>query len=451
MPAYRHAVNPPRPRRVRPIAAMMAAVAVLVGGLVVTTASSDAATGPITISQGGTYTGDWESTTTAPAIRITTTQPVTIINSTIKGRQDLILGAARVNVTIINSTAIGVGGGNEHPTLLSTDAGFSSVTIVNNDITSAGIWLLNGGNVTVTGNRVRDINPTGANPFAQFVQLNTVVGAIDIGWNEVINTPGASDVEDVISLYKSGGTAANPARIHDNFLWGAYPNPITQGFSGGGIMVGDTGSSVGNVVVESNQVVGTTNYGISVVCGSNQHVRGNTIISSGRTSTGASLPATNVGLSMGSESRWGANCTTSSGNTATGNDLGWQKPTGSRNDQWIPDCSSCTGNVSRPGTVTYAAEQAEFDKWVDKSAGVQVGRPTTSTTTTVAPTTNSSTTTTVAPTTTTAPSTTTTTVPPTTTTTTAPPTTTTTVPAGRCELTEYPDLGVSVEVCTLNP
>ena len=62
---------------------------------------------------------------------------------------------------------------------------------------------------------------------------------IDIGWNEVINTPGASDVEDVISLYKSGGTSAQPARIHNNFIWGAFPNPIGNGYSGGGIMVGD--------------------------------------------------------------------------------------------------------------------------------------------------------------------------------------------------------------------
>jgi hypothetical protein len=443
--------------RLHVIGLLMLAIAVVVAGFQLRSDSASAITwsGPITISKGGTYTGNWESTTGTPAVRVTTSEPVTITNSNIRGRQDLILGGARLNITITNTYAQGIGGGSEAPTLLSTDGGFSQVTVTGNELDGAGLWLLNGQNVTVTGNRVRNINPTGANPFAQFVQLNTVVGAIDIGWNEVINTPGASDVEDVISLYKSGGTTSQPARIHDNFIWGAYPNPITNGYSGGGIMVGDQGSNNGHVIVENNQVVGTTNYGISIVCGTNQHIRNNTIISSGRTADGTALPATNVGLSMGSESHWGGGCTNYSNNTATGNDLGWQKPTGQRNEQWIPDCSICTGNVSRPGSITYATEQAEYGKWATKSAGRQIGRPvsggttptTAAPTTTVAPTTTTQapTTTTQAPTTTTTAAPTTTTTAPTTTTT-APPTTTPNRPSGKSGTASY-----TVALSSLDP
>jgi hypothetical protein len=194
--------------------------------------------------------------------------------------------------------------------------------------------------------------------------------------------------------------------------------PVDDDYSGGGIMVGDQGSDAGHVEVTANQVVGTTNYGISVVCGSNQRVSGNTIISSGRTQDGTWLPATNVGLSMGSESRWGAQCSTYSGNTATGNDLGWQKQ-GSRNDSWTPDCADCSGNTRRSGEITYATEQAEYERWKQKTSGRPIG-PTDAppqTVTTVAPTTTAAPATTAVPTTTTPP----TTAPPSTTTTTAPP------------------------------
>src|SRR6185369_15037341 len=43
--------------------------------------------GPITISAGGTYTGNWESTNyNTPAVNITTNQPVTINNSCIRSK-----------------------------------------------------------------------------------------------------------------------------------------------------------------------------------------------------------------------------------------------------------------------------------------------------------------------------------------------------------------------------
>ena len=41
---------------------------------------------PLVITAGGTYTGDWQSTDpSVPAVMVLTTEPVTILNSRLKG------------------------------------------------------------------------------------------------------------------------------------------------------------------------------------------------------------------------------------------------------------------------------------------------------------------------------------------------------------------------------
>src|SRR6185436_7803111 len=92
----------------------------------------------------------------------------------------------------------------------------------------------------------------------QFFQMGVCSGisSVEIAWNQVINEPGNSRVEDTISVYKSSGTSASPIQIHDNYLQGAYTIKPAQkntsdgqwsydwGYSGGGIMLGDGGTSV---------------------------------------------------------------------------------------------------------------------------------------------------------------------------------------------------------------
>ena len=65
--------------------------------------------GPITISAGGTYTGNWASTSaTTPAVTVTTAAPVTIQNSNIKGPYHLIYTSnVGANVTVTNCKAYG--------------------------------------------------------------------------------------------------------------------------------------------------------------------------------------------------------------------------------------------------------------------------------------------------------------------------------------------------------
>src|SRR5438552_2096729 len=49
---------------------------------------------------------------------------------------------------------------------------------------------------------------TGAHELVQFVQFDKVrhIPGVEIAWNEVVNEPGQSAVEDNISIYLSSGT-----------------------------------------------------------------------------------------------------------------------------------------------------------------------------------------------------------------------------------------------------
>ncbi len=330
---------------------------------------------PIVITEGGVYSGSYASTDPdVPAVTIATAEPVVLDGASVRGPGTMIEVEVGLpaDVTVRNTKGRGTAGNSGVARFLAIDSGWRSLVVENNQLDkTSGIWAhaARPTTVRITGNRAHEIVGSG---FVQFLQLDDVVGPIDVGWNEVVNTPGTSNVEDVISLYRSGGTADARATIHDNFIWGAFPDSVDGEHSGGGIMVGDQGSTVGHVDVTGNQVVGTTNYGISVVCGSDSTVTDNTIISSGRTADGKAMPAVNVGLSMGSEARWGAECSTYEGNTATGNDLGWQKAS-SRNDRWTPDCAACTANTSRAGTITYADERAEAERWKERTAGRDIG------------------------------------------------------------------------------
>ena len=57
---------------------------------------------PITITKGGTYTGNWQSNSVnTPAVTINTTQPVIILNSNIQSKGDLIQSTTpHANITV---------------------------------------------------------------------------------------------------------------------------------------------------------------------------------------------------------------------------------------------------------------------------------------------------------------------------------------------------------------
>ncbi len=466
-------------KRIRAIALLTATVALLVAGFQMRTDSASAITwsGPITITTGGTYTGNWQSLDgNVAAVTIATTQPVTIVDSNIQSRGHLILGRAVMNLTVRNTTGTGLNSnisGQEAGRFVTTQYGFTNLVVENNVMEqTSGIWVYNyQGNSTasntmrIVGNVAHNIDGrwsngaggymTGANDFTrvQFLQLDKIrnVPFMEVGWNQVVNDPFNSRVEDNINFFASGGTAASPVQVHDNFIWGAYPSdPATMGFSGGGIIAGDNSTGTlkaGYIDIFNNQVVGTTNYGLSIVCGNDQRLFNNRVVAANVLPDGRQIQAQNVGISMASAAMWGMPCDNYVNNAATNNTVGFQRSSG-RNDWWVPSANVWSGNVSMSGTITRATEQAEYTSWLAKvsAAGRTVGLTAPTTTTTATPTT----TTTKAPTTTTtAAPTTTTTAAPTTTTTTAPTTSTTTTatsPTGKSGTSTY-----TVSVSSLAP
>jgi hypothetical protein len=64
----------------------------------------------IVITTGGTYSGDWESLDpSVPVVTVLTSQPVTIVNSVLRGRSDLIQAAVdNVHLTVLNSYGYGL-------------------------------------------------------------------------------------------------------------------------------------------------------------------------------------------------------------------------------------------------------------------------------------------------------------------------------------------------------
>ena len=278
---------------------------------------------------------------------------------------------------------------------------FDSVVIENNDIEgTAGIYLLTyagdfapGHTIKVLRNRARNIdgrNSDGGGGFLneavemQFVQFDKVrhLPGIEIAWNEVVDEPGSSGVEDVISIYKSSGTKDSPIRIHDNYIQGAYPaDPMAKDYSGGGIMLGDgsgetTELACGFVEAFNNQVIDTTNYGIAISAGHDNIFHHNRIVSGGMIAYGRRLPAQNVGSYIWDNHHDGKRTPpTFFNNIGHDNLIGWVKGDG-RNDWWMPDAAAWRDNRHWPGTIsaeTIAAERAVWERKL-KEAGVRIGR-----------------------------------------------------------------------------
>ena len=372
--------------------------------------------GPIVITAGGTYTGNWESLDPdVAAVTIRTTAPVVIEDANVRGRGALIkTGVDHARVTVRNTRGFGM-----NPEVYGEVAGrffeglrFDSVTLENNYLEgTAGINLFDyrgdhtpANSVRVVGNRALNIDgrkSDGQGGYLdfdertrlsdgssekgyrarQFVQLNQAMGVpgMEIAWNEIVNEPGRSRVEDNISVFHSGGTAESPLRIHDNYVQGAYTIKPWQGsysddsyeydwgYSGGGIMLGD--GSAAYVQAYDNQVVSTSNYGIAISAGHDLGFYRNRVVSSGLLPDGRPITGQNVGVYIWDLHDSGIDAFYN--NSASDNLVGWMKGT-RRNDWWIPDATTFQNNTNWPGEITLATEEAELALWQAKLAAADV-------------------------------------------------------------------------------
>lgn len=320
----------------------------------------------ITITAGGTYSGDWVSTNDVPAVLVSTSEPVTIIDSTVTNvSTDFPLIQApigtRVNLTLVRVTGYGGSG-----RFLEAE-GFKSVTVRNCSLFgTGGIYLISpveAASVKIVRNRVRNIQ--GGSTLRQFLQFNRVTTATaEVAWNEVVNRYGQSDIEDGISVYKSSNVV-----IHDNYLQGGYPRHYTWAYSGTGIVLADDGGNFNRAY--SNQIVDWTNVGVGIVAGHDNSMTNNRVVSDGRLSDGTTdLLAANVGLvvhNLYRDGEW-------ANNRAIGNTVGWIRFRRQRHDMWLPDAPHGENlkNMSLRKTVSRASELSEYKLWLSKLAAKKI-------------------------------------------------------------------------------
>ncbi|MBA2708434.1 MAG: hypothetical protein H0U59_11590 [Gemmatimonadaceae bacterium] len=330
-----------------------------------------APSGPITITQGGTYSGNWVGTGTGPAVRIATSAPVIIENSTIKNTGSASLIDANypgAQLTVRRSTLEGAPGSVGKAVYSS---GFKSVRVENCTILYTwGIRLdaiQAGGTIVVTKNKGRNmqLNTADRSHFFQAANHTERPAQIDVSWNEIINTFGQSGIEDVLNMYGAGY-----AKIHDNYIQGAYPESISGGYAGSGIML-DSGAHDNEVY--NNIIVDTVNAGIGIASGWNNSVHDNRMVFDGRDDSGNTFVAANVGTYV-----WNYDANPNwANNHSINNSVGWIKANGQRNDMWFPDAPSSDygTNTPLPNPITRQTEQAEYQNWLGKLAanGITVG------------------------------------------------------------------------------
>lgn len=349
---------------------------------------------PIVITAGGTYRGSWESQdTNTPAVLIRTSEPVVIEHAFIRSRGHLIRSDNGFDVDLIVRYVYGEAlvpnlAGRAPGRFVSADT-YRQVTVERSTMVgTAGIYLYRsteGASARVVGNRALNIDGRVADglggfdtsqpgQLVQFVQFNAgnALRGTEVAWNEVINEPFVSRVEDIVSLFATTGAPDDPIRIHNNFIQGAYAvDPTQDAFSGGGIMLGDGGGAHQQAYL--NQVVGTSNFGIAISGGHDQHVFDNRVVSCGELPDGRPIASQNVGIYV--TSRQGD--PPDSVKRGSGNLIAWSHPRLIRNDYWVPGASEWSHNVSLVvgREVTCDREAHEYEYWQRKlaAAGMAIG------------------------------------------------------------------------------
>ena len=373
--------------------------------------------GPVTISAGGSYTGCWSSNNpNTPAVNVTTSSPVSIVNSDIQSKGHGIKLAPGGRLTVRNSSI----------TILNPDVAgmvksrwiyapsFANIVVENNNLTSGrGVWLTNwsGGasdGVKFRYNRIRNVDgrTSSGSGYTNDWNMSTGYGVafqlsaspgtpnVEIAWNEVVNTPGQSAVEDNFSFWMSSGTPATPIWVHDNYVEGSWgPDPVANyNHTGTAINSGDgdgsgshDNSCCGYILVERNVGTAVANVCFGLSYGHDITVRNNRCVVSGLADWDPG-PGTDIRLfnqaswGNGLAGPWNSSDTPGFTNNSMRDNVAsyWNRLLSVRNDWWMPDCSGvCTGNVPlHAGEITFSDEINEHNMWLQRvsSAGVRIGR-----------------------------------------------------------------------------
>ncbi|PKV76157.1 PA14 domain-containing protein [Pontibacter ramchanderi] len=358
--------------------------------------------GPLVITKGGTYTGNWESRDSeVAAVDVRTSEPVIIVNSNIRGAGYLIKSwGYAANITVKHTKGYGLTPtpfkDYKKPRRFVTVNNFKNVVVENCYLEgTAGIYIgtryegdgSTNNTVKIRYNKAKNIDGRvygGQREHSQFAQFNYRgnLPHAEIAWNEVINEPNKSLVEDNINLSNSRGTSASPIRVHNNYIQGAYPYPATETkFSGGGIIadswyqdgMGDPAAvATAYVKVYDNQTVNIGNYNYAIAGGNNIEVYNNRGVNSGLFDDGTRVNTHNVGLYGYDYYKKGATF-----NAVMRNNLTGVMSQGSLFDKnYFPDGLVKNENNPYVGVlITKQHEKNEYTTWLNKlsSNGIVLG------------------------------------------------------------------------------
>jgi hypothetical protein len=354
--------------------------------------------GPLIIKEGGTYTGNYKSTDSAtPAVWIWTEQPVTITGCIIACAGNGIHFETRGQATVRNNKIYGLPPSGDRVRGRGVYCFKPQSAVVEHNYfegTGGGVMLDQSDatppkKMKIRYNKFLNMDKRKANPNdtngiehragIMFSSLNNLVDA-EICWNELVNEPGNSWVED--NMLNSGGTQASPVLIHDNYIFGAYPFPLNaDSYTGSGLTLDgnpsnntlDTASKFVNAY--NNQIISTCNACANIAAGHDIHFYNNTMISSGMYPDGTP-----------SERFWGAMCVYDGSNVGASvfinnsienNTIGYVRkgvntPFPDRQDyvrdSKTPAYVDYTKNTFLPNPITLETEKAEFPKWQKKLA-----------------------------------------------------------------------------------
>ncbi|MES2218882.1 MAG: hypothetical protein V4501_10785 [Pseudomonadota bacterium] len=270
-------------------------------------------------TNGGVITGDFTGTPAAPAILITTTLPVVILNAMLESSGDFIVGQGKNDITVLNCTAVA-----DNPNVRGKQKGIFlrvtnpvNVAMRYNVIQGVRIGLYVSGytgnhthnqTISVIGNNFLNIDgrpSDGNNGYSESGQYNGQaihmgnaynVQAMEFAWNQVINQPNQSATGAIFEFSETSGTASSPVRVHDNYLQGAFPaSPGKDLYQFGGMEVdGATNDTLATtsafINFYNNQIVATANYGIAIMAGHDINFSNNRVVSSGYTGNGVFYP-----------------------------------------------------------------------------------------------------------------------------------------------------------------
>ncbi|PWU09320.1 MAG: hypothetical protein C5B51_06450 [Terriglobia bacterium] len=372
--------------------------------------------GPLAITKGGTYTGNWQSTDSkVPAVMILTTEPVTILNSRLKGPGFLLTSYrpqafypavslvvqgtcfAGTNPNLAGMSKLGAMDIFQPVNLLVESCDFESTGIAVNVDGYRGdrrsgqtIKILknrfhNIDSRTSDGNGGYQIPQNDDNNFSHGVLLNQVQGVpgIEVAWNQIVNEPDQSWVGDSINIYKSSGTVDSPIQVHDNYIQGGYAYPVGNAglihYSGSAIITdGSTGETnpdlaTSFVTIHDNQGVSLGNAGFAIADGHHIEMYSNRLVSGGQLSDG-----TNITVEYGNGIEQFNNYHSSSdvfgGNSIHDNFSGYRRQ---RNGNWeradyyfsVPPAVSADNSSLAPTTAaapTLTDEANELLLWKEK-------------------------------------------------------------------------------------